>query len=186
MVSILTDDVGAAGGDVRVRLRRVVVGRVGRVAEPFDVEVAVVEDEEDNAEEEGEEHDDSGQLVVPGLLVVDSDEPHGHQQGILQEHGHVEGHHLHARLHLLQVDVAEDVDDGDEGAVGVLLQLGHLVAVEDVARRDQPEEHAHPVQSYHIISYYIEIKSIQSKRNTYDEEDPVAVDGSIDSQSNHT
>ena len=148
---MLADDVGTAGRNVRVGLGRVVVGGIRRVAEALDVKVTIVEDEEDDAHQEREEHDDGGQLVVPRLLAMDADEPHGDQQRVLQEHGHVEGHHLHARLHLLQVDVAEDVNDGDESAVAVLFQLGHLVAVEDVARRDQPEEHAHPVQSCHII-----------------------------------
>ena len=166
VAGVLSHDVGPAGRDVGVGLGRIVVGRVGGVAEALDVEVAVVEDEEDDADQEGEEHDDGGQLVVPGLLVVDADEPDGHQERVLQEHGDVEGDHLHARLDLLQVDVAEDVDDGDQGAVAVLLQLGHLVAVEHVARRDQPEEHAHPVQSCIKSSNHQTIKPSSSNQLT--------------------
>lgn len=64
---------------------------------------------------------------------------------------------------MLQIHIAKDVDYGNEGAVGVLLELGHLVPMEDVPRRYEPEEHAHPVEPD-------------------DEEDPVAVHCRVDGE----
>ena len=65
---------------------------------------------------------------------------------------------------MLQINVAKDVDDGDEGAIGVLFELGHFIAVEDVSGRYEPEKHAHPME-------------------TNDQENPVAVDRSVDCKS---
>lgn len=50
-------------------------------------------------------------------------------------------------VEFLQVDVREDVDECDErGEVG-LARAADALAVEHVARRQQPQEHRHPVQT---------------------------------------
>lgn len=53
--------------------------------------IPVIKAKEENAHEEREEHDNSGQLVVPRLFPVDSYEPDGHEKCVFQKHSYVKG-----------------------------------------------------------------------------------------------
>ncbi len=77
IADVVANNVSSVGRDVRVRHsgRRIIVGGV---AESLDVEILIVEGQEEDADEEGEEHDNRGQFVIPRLLGVDADQPNGH------------------------------------------------------------------------------------------------------------
>lgn len=87
-------------------------------------------------------------------------QPGDDQQAVLEEHHHVEHDHGAPVVLVLQVHVGDGVHGGDQHADA---QPAARLAVEGAARRQQPQEHADPVEAEH-------------------EEDPRAVRGQVGGQ----
>lgn len=110
---------------------------------PPHVEVPVIQQHEhDPRHEEG--HGEHGhELPVDRPARPDGREPSRHEQAVLQQHDDVENGHGAPVGPVLQVYVRQDVNGGHEGADS---EFAVRLSVERALRREQPQEHARPVE----------------------------------------